>query len=327
MVATLSGISAFLLLLVVGKLGQRFPTLSVAGYAVRILGRWPGKAVALALSLNFALNASVDLSVAMKNLEGVFFIRTPPLVIGVILALMALSAVWFGLVTAARMAPALLTLLFLTFLLTFPALWRWIKPGYLIPVFDPSPIDWGSRPFLVSLGVIRAALFPVVFMPYIQEPKRALRTLGWAHWVGWALNMLAVLAPILVFSPEGARALAQPFPFVIGVLRLPSFPLERVEMIARLAFHINSIYAVSNIYFTSALLMGEVFGTRTIRPFLLVAVVISLLPQYLIPTSAYGDEFAYGSVIRGMVMAWTVFPLLWLVYWIRGLGKKQQASA
>ena len=259
----------------------------------------------------------------MKNLEGIYFTRTPPLVIGIILAVMALSAVWFGLVTASRLAPALVTLLGATCLLTFPLLWRWVKPGYLIPVFDPAPIAFGSKQFWVAVGAVRASLFPVVFLPYVREPAKAVRTLAWAHLVGMVVNLLAVVAPIVVFSPEGARALPQPFPFVIGVIRLPNFPLERVEMLARLVFHINTIYAVACIYFTAGLLMAEAFGTRTVRPFLLVAAVLSLLPQFFIPTTARGTEFAYDSVIRGLIVTWTLFPLLWLVYWLRGMGRRR----
>jgi spore germination protein KB len=327
MVAVVAGVAGWVNLLVVGKLAQRFPQQTVAGYAGAILGKWPGKLVALLLAVNFGLNSSVDLSVALKDLQGIFYTNTPPWVVALILACMALAATWFGLVTASRMAPLLLTILFLTFVFTLPLLWRWLKPGYLIPLFDPSPIDIYSKPFWVATGIIRASLFPVVFMPYIKEPQKAIRTLSWAHWVGWLGNFAAVVTPVMVFGPVGAAAISQPFPYVISVIRLSVFPFERVEMLGRLAFHINTVYAIAGIYFTGGLIMAEVFGTTRIRPFMLVMVLLSLAPIVLLQSTISATEFAYGSVIRGLVASWTVFPLLWIVYWLRGGVRAHSAGA
>lgn len=327
MVAVISGVSGFLMLLLVGKLAQRFPAKTFPTYAGEILGKWPGKALALVMAVNFGLNASVDLGVAVKNLEGIYFVNTPPWVIAGILAAMALATTWFGLVHASRLAPALLSLLVLTFLFTFPLLWRWMKPGYLIPLFDVRQVDFGSKAFWVAMGVIRAALFPVVFLPYVKEPKKAIRTLAWAHWVGWAGNFLAVITPVMVFGPEGARAVSQPFPFVIAVLRVENFPFERLEMLGRLAFHINTVYAIACIYFTGGLFFADVFGTKRIRPFMVVTAGLSMAPLLLIPSAVRATDFAYGSVLRGLAAGGTVFPLLWAVYLLRGLHRKPRGAA
>jgi len=317
MVAIVSGLSGFGMLLIVGKLSQRFPGLTLPEYAEKLLGKWPGKALGLVLAVNFGLNASVDVGVAMRNLQGIYFTVTPGWVISALLALTALSFVWFGLVNASRLAPAILGLLALTFLGTFPLLWRWMKPGYMIPLFDLSPIELTSPSFWVAVGVVRAALFPVAFLPYVVEPKKAVRILGWAHWVGMFGNFLAVITPVMIFGPVGAGAVVQPFPFVMAVLRIPSSPLDRLEMIGRLAFHINTIYAVASIYFTGGLFMAKVFGTPRVRPFMLVMAGLSLAPIILIPSTIHQTSFAYSSVIRGLVAGATVFPLLWLAYWLR----------
>lgn len=327
MVAVISGLSGFVLLLLVGKLAQRFPGLTFAGFSARILGRWPGKVLTFLLAVNFGLVVSVDVGAAVKNLEGIYFVTTPPWVIALVLVVMGLCASWFGLVHSSRLAPLMLALLAATFFLTIPLLWRWMKPGYLIPLFDPTPIDVSSKAFWVSVGAIRAALFPVVFLPYLAEPKKAIRTLAWAHWVGWVGNFLAVITPIMVFSPEGARATTQAFPFVIAVLRIPNFPFERVEMLGRLVFHINTVYAMGNVYFTGGLFFAEVFGTKRIRPFMLVTAGLSLLPLLLIPSAVRATDFAYMSVIRALVIGLTVFPLLWIVYWLRGMHRKQPTAA
>lgn len=317
MVAIISGISGFAILLIVGKLSQRFPGLTLPEYAELLLGKWPGKALALLLTLNFGLNSSVDVGVAMRNLQGTYFAVTPGWVISGLLALTALSFVWFGLVSASRLAPTILALLVVTFLVTFPLLWRWMKPGYMIPLFDLSPVDPTSPSFWVAVGVVRAALFPVAFLPYLAEPQKAVRILGWAHWVGMFGNFLAVITPVMVFGPLGASAIVQPFPFVMAVLRIPIFPLDRLELIGRLAFHINTIYAIASIYFTGGLFMAKVFGTPRVRPFMLVMAGLSLAPIIFIPSTIHQMAFAYSSVIRGLIVGAVTFPLLWVAYWLR----------
>jgi hypothetical protein len=327
MVAVVSGVSGFVMLILVGKLAQRFPRLTFPEYASIILGKWPGKVLSFLLAVNFGLNASVDLGVAVKNLEGIYFVTTPPWVIAVLLGLIGLSVTWFGLVHSARLAPLLLFMLLLTFLTTFPLMIHWMRPGYLIPLLDFSPIDLSSRPFWVAVGVIRAALFPVVFMPYIAEPKKALRILGWAHWVGWLGDFLAVVVPVMVFGPVGAATVSQPFPFVIAVLRLPNFPFERIEMLARLAFHINTIYAVANIYFVGGLFFAKVFNSKWVRPGMVVMAALSVAPLILLPSAVRATDFAYGSVLRGLVAGGVTFPLLWVVYWVRGLHRRPKSAA
>lgn len=320
----LSGVGGFLTTLLVGKLSQRFPRLTFAGYAGRIAGPRAGKVLALVLGIVFGLNAAVDLRVALKSVVGTYFVTTPTWVIALLMALTALSVTWFGIVHAARLGPLLSVILFLTFLFTFPLMGRWLQPGFLVPLLDPAPIDMSARSFWVALGAFRSGMFWAAFMPYVADPGRALRVSGWAYWAGWLAVFPAVVTPVLVFSPEGAVRLSQPFPFVVAVIRLPGFPLERLEILARLIVNLNVLYAVGFMYFVGATLLSEVFGSRQTRPFMLAVVGISLLPVVLLAAELPGEVFAGWTVIATMALAWAVFPLFWLIYWLRGLHRPQR---
>lgn len=325
MVAIWSGVVGFLMVLLIGKLSQRFPGMTVVGYAGLIAGRWTGKATGLLFAIIIGLLTAGDLRLAMKSLIGAFFVTTPTWVLTLLLALAALSLAWHGIVHIARLGPLALIILIFTFLVTFPLLWRWMQPGYLIPVLDLSPLRVADRSFWASVTCFRSGLLLVVLLPYVAEPRRAARIYGWAFWVGWLSVLPAILAPILVFSAEGARALAQPFPYVMTIIRLPNFFFERMEILARIIVTLNELYTTGTAYFVGGLLIAETLGTRTVRPFMVAVLGISLLPATLISAVMPWETFAGWTGILTVFLTLAVFAVFWTLYWLRGLHRRRRA--
>lgn len=320
-VVTLAGIIGFLTVLLVGKLGQRFPKLTFVGIASKITSNWLGKLLGLIMSLLLTLNVAMDLRVALKSVLGVYFFSTPLWAIATLLALTSLSAAWFGVVNMSRLGPVFLALLSLTFLFTFPLLWRWMQLGYLIPLLDFTQIDFGY-PLWPALSSFRSGLLLMAIMPYTAEPRRAVRTYGWAFWIGWLAVLPAVIAPILIFGPEGAKAGSVPFLFIVSIIRLPNLPLERVEMFARLAYNMNVLYTVGAIYFTGGLLLSDVFGTRWIRPFMLAMAAVSVILLVLVRSDKTVEDLSAWVLTVTMCFTWATSLLLWLIARIRGVGQR-----
>lgn len=325
MVAVMAGWVGFFSILLIGKLAQRYPRLTVVGMVGHLAGRWTGKAVGLCLGVLFGLNAGVDLRMALKAVEGTYFINTPTVVISLLMAGVAMSITWFGIVHASRLGPLFLGTLVLAFVLTFPLLWKWMQPGYLVPLLDLSDLEVRSRGFWSAMAAFRGGLMLVALFPYIAKPQKALRVYGWAHWFGWLGVFFAVLTPVMVFSPAGARSLVQPFPYILAVIRLPNFPLERVEMLARLVYNLSVLYAVASMYFVGAVLLAESFGTRSIRPFLLVVEGVSLLLVVTIPAQISAEAVDGWILLTSLVLTWTLFPLLWVIHLLR--RRRQQAAS
>lgn len=321
MVAVLAGIVGFLTALLIGKVGQRFPNVTFTGYASKILSPWMGKPLAVFFSLLLTLNAAVDVRLALKSVLGVYFYTTPIWVIALMLVITALSASWFGVVSLSRLGPLFTLWLGLTFLFTFPLLFRWMRPGYLMPIFDTTQVDLVSQSFWTSLSSFRVGLLLLGLMPYLTDPKSAVRTYGKAFWVGWLTVLPAVIAPLLVFGPHGAREVNQPFPYVVSIIRIPNFPLERVEMFARLAYNLNILYAVGTAFFVGGLLLSEVFNTQRVRPFMAVMATISMLLVTFILSDKTAQSLTSWVLIFTMCVVWLLFPVLWLIARIRGLGQ------
>lgn len=317
-----AGIAGFLILWAFGKLGQRFPTLSLGEFAERILGKWPGKILGFAFAVMLGLGGSVELRMSLDAVMGLYFVRTPSWIVALLLVFTALSLTWFGIVSACRLGPILAGLLLLTFLFTFPLLYRWIDVGYLLPVFDMSDFTPASRVFWASLGAFRVAGFPAAFMPSIAEPGRALRTFSLGYWSGWLGVMLAVVTPILLFGPEGAQAMGQPFLFAVGVIRLPNWPFERVELLARMLYNLTILYAIAIRYIAGGSLMARVFGTKSVRPFMLVMAAVSLAPLLLIRGEVPGELLVGWTLVVTLFLEVAALALLWLAYWLRGMHRR-----
>nr|PZN37103.1 MAG: hypothetical protein DIU70_13270 [Bacillota bacterium] len=316
-VSVLSGAAGLLIIHLVGRLGLRFPDETLVGYASRILGRPAGKLLGLILVLVFALNSGAEIRMAIKSAVGVFFITTLTLVIAVLMTLTALMVGWHGVVTASRLGPLLVGSTFVVFFLTFPLLWRWMQPGYLIPLWEFSEIQFRSRPFWVAVFGLRVGALLAAMTPYIDDRRRALRAASAGYLLGWLGNFLAVISPIMVFGPEGARGLSQPFPYVIAIIRLPNFPFERVEMLARLVFNVGVFYAVGIALNLGGRVAAEVFGTTRSRPFMLAVAAISLIPSGWIAQEQPGEAAVAWIIIGTAIYLFTVYPLLWLVYAFR----------
>jgi len=317
MVALLGGIVGTLTTVLIGALGQHFPRLTAVGYAERLAGRWAGKVLGVILALLLTLNAAVDLRVALRSVIGTYFAVTPSWAIALLMAATALSVCWSGPVHMARLAPLLLAGMALTFLSTFPFLWHEMRWGYLSPLLDLSPLHPERRAFWEALGAYRHEILLAALLPYLAAPQRAVRSAVIALACSWGALLLTVLTPIVLLGPAGAAALTQPFPFVVAAIRIRDFPLERVEMLARLAYNLSELYVIAFKLFCGGLLLSEVFGTQRLRPFLLALTGVALLPVTLITSQTLGEAVAGWTLIASLLLTSSIYPLLWLLYWLR----------
>lgn len=320
LVLIMIGASQFISILTVGKLCQKFPGMTVTQFAGRIAGRWTGKIIGLSIAVLLALSASSDLFYGVKSIVGPFFFNTPSFAIVLTMALTGLSFTWFGLVNASRMSPFLMTLIVMTTIVVFLFMLKDTHWGYLTPLFNISSIHI-QMSFWASFCTFRTSVYLSAIMPYIEKPQSALQYYCWGFWIGWTTILIATLSPLLLFGPEGAKELSQPFPYVISTIRIPIIPFEHVEIIARLVYNINVLLAIGLSYFVGGRLLADVFNTKQIRPFMIVLTVISIIPRLFAESNWLGQAFSSYSLILALIMIWIIFPSLWIIYWLRGISK------
>lgn len=138
---------------------------------------------------------------------------------------------------------------------------------------------------------------------------------------------MASIAPILIFSPHAAPAMAQPFLFAVGTIRLPNWPLERVELLARMVFNLGDIYSIALLCAASRNLLTDLFGVKHRRGLLLVPASIALLTVLLVPGELRGEQLSGWTLIGLLLFEIILLALLWLLFWVRGAGSKPGRAA
>ncbi|BDG59828.1 hypothetical protein caldi_09180 [Caldinitratiruptor microaerophilus] len=309
MVAVLAGVTAWLAGLVVAGLSRRFAPVSVFRYAGVLVGPWLGKALGGAIVLTALVNAPVDLRVAVQALFGVFYQQTPPWVVVIISAVGALALVWWGPVRLARLQPLLLGIVGAVTMLQVPFLWQRSEWRLLLPVrFEDVAV--GSRAFLAALGTFRLPLMLAWVVALLEEPHRALELYTKGFWLGWLLVFPMVAFPVAIFGPEGARELNNPFPYVLSIIRLPNFPVEKVDYLARLTYSLTALVVVALFYHMVAAGVGELTRTRRDRPVLALAAAASvLLTVWMLPDEP-GERLSRAVLVATLALE-TGFVVLW----------------
>ncbi len=211
MVALISGLVAWATVLIASDLARRFPGEALADYAPRLLGRWPGRVFLGLYTLALAMSMGTDLAIGVDGVLGLFLQYTPTWVILVLNLTVILLTLMGGMVRAGYVAPG-----FLLFLLVADV-------TLLVGLGDKMEI--GYLPFWAALASCRSAQVVPAAVTALHSPRRAplLATVG--HWLGYFIMLPMVLAPVLLFGPEGAQSTENPVLSLLWTIRIPNLPI------------------------------------------------------------------------------------------------------
>lgn len=314
-VAVLAGVVAWLVGLLVADLSRRFVPASVFAYAGMLVGPWSGRLLAALIVLAAVASAPVDLRGAVRALLGVFYQQTPPWIVVTISAAGALSLAWWGPQRLARLQPLLLAVLLTVTVLQVPFLLQRSEWRLLLPV-RLQDVDIGNRALLEALGVFRFPLMLAWLVALLEEPHRAPALFTKGFWLGWLVVLSMVAFAVAIFGPEGARELNNPFPYMLSIIRLPNFPIDKVDYLARLIYSLSALVVVALFYQVVAAGVGELTRMRRDRPVVALAAAVSvLLTSWLLPDEP-GEGFS-GAVLIATLALEAGFVALWAVGRIR----------
>ncbi len=225
MVALISGLAAWVTVLIASDLARRFPGEALADYAPRLLGRWPGRVFLGLYTLALAMSMGTDLAIGVDGVLGLFLQYTPTWVILVLNLTVILLTLMGGMVRAGYVAPGFLLFLLVADVTLLVGLGDKMEIGYLRPLWSPQQVQWGSLPFWAALASCRSAQVVPAAVTALHSPRRAplLATVG--HWLGYFIMLPMVLAPVLLFGPEGAQSTENPVLSLLWAIRIPNLPI------------------------------------------------------------------------------------------------------
>ncbi|MGI6615240.1 MAG: GerAB/ArcD/ProY family transporter [Dethiobacteria bacterium] len=313
---------AALLLIYFGSLSIRFPELTLVQYSEKLLGRWPGKALALVILWSFLHMAATEARIYADMLVTGFLTETPLLFLITVMVIASATAAYAGIEVIGRAADLLFPLYILMIIgsLLMPLPMLKVMLYNLEPVFARGcgPVLRGAA---TPVAVISQFMVLTMLIPSLNEPRKGLRS-ALAALAGASAVLIPIsLVAIIILGPlPGARSI---FPFfgMVRVIALSEF-IERVEALAIFAWGFGLFIEVAIYLFCGARGLSQVLGLEDYRPLVLPMAAIWVILGVHVAKNVFQLLTFFKPLVLGpYALSLIIFPfaLLWSAYLIRKL--------
>ncbi|MGB3932689.1 MAG: GerAB/ArcD/ProY family transporter [bacterium] len=320
----LGGILATLLLLLLTRLGLRFPQQTLMEYSDLILGRFLGKILSISFIIYWLLLAAIVVRIFGEMVITAVLTRTPlEVIIGIMLLLGAQLAAQ-ELRVFARVHEILLILTFPLLLLLFLISARNVNLLHLLPVlaFGLLPVLRGA--LATSLSYLGIEIITML-VPYYTEQGQALKY----HLYGAAVALVVYVTIVVIslgsFGADALQYLQWPTLEQIRIATIPGV-LERLESVFIGVWVVVVFTTVGSLLLMVNLSLSHLLGWQKrnrLWHYLLILPMFFLAryPQNIIAVEIYGDIIAKA----GLILIAAGSGLLYLVALLRrlkGAGKE-----
>lgn len=272
LLATLAGV---LIAWAVVSLSLRFPGKTLFQFPEIILGRWPGKAVAL-LYIWWYLHLNAEILQEYGSfLVAAFMPETPLIVFMLLIMAIAAYAVRNGLEVFTRINEIILPLILGAVAVLVLLATKEMDLKRLMPVF----IENGA------VRVIKGAVMPTAWMgeivtmavliPYLDKEKEAFRIAATATLITGFFMLISQVTDIAIFGPEVSARLLFPGLNGIRMIHLANF-LERLEPILMAIWVAGALVKISVFYWAAVLGSAQCLELKDYKPLVLPVGVILL---------------------------------------------------
>lgn len=306
-------------------LGLRFPNKTLFQFPEVILGRWPGKVVAL-LYIWWYIHMNAEVIRQLGSfLVAAFMPETPIIVFEIVIMVIAAYAVRNGLEVFTRVNEIILPFILVSVGVLIMLVTPEMNLKRLLPVFA----DNGAVPIIKGAVMPAAWMGEIVTMavliPCLNKVEEAYKVAVTATLITGFSFLATFVADIAVFGPELSAGWLFPGLSRARMINLANF-LERMDPFVMAVWVAGVLVKISVFYWAAALGAAQWLELKDYRPLVLPLGVILLALSIMVHDSTLG-LFTFLGTFWGPY-ALTLFqvgiPLLLLVVaGIRGKGEKQ----
>ncbi|MBD2868353.1 GerAB/ArcD/ProY family transporter [Paenibacillus arenilitoris] len=312
----------YLVMAVYLALAERFPNLSIAQYAERVIGTWAGKALTFTYILFFLLLSALVLRNISDFLGLSVLPQTPDWFIDVTFMIVVIYGVYLGIETIARTGEILFAWgLFVVLIILLSLLNQ-----FELSQFEPLLYEGFERPIK---GVYPVFGFPVcefvfitVILPLVDKEERP-KLKRYINWTVVLITVTGCLLTVFLIGVLGVSETARS-PFAVYDMA-KNINIEeilvRVEILVAIVWIGTVFMKLVLCVYVLAVLTGQMLNLSTYRP-LVFPYSVLVIPLSLIAyrNSAHTNLFAMGvwttySAFQGLLLP----SLLLAVAAIRGL--------
>lgn len=262
------------------RLSARFPGKTLFQFPEAILGRWPGKAVALLYVWWYIHMNSEVLRQFGSFLVSAFMPETPALAFEMLIVAVAAYAVRSGLEVFARVNQITLPLILGMFITMNILAYSEMDFKKLLPVFEH-----GAVPVLKGAVMPAAWMGEIVTMaalaPFLNKTKGARKIAAASTLITGLFMLITFVGTIVIFGPSLASKWLFPAMNEFRIISLASF-LERLEAATMFIWVAGGMVKISVFYWVAVLGSAQCLELRDYRPLVLpVGAIILALSRVL----------------------------------------------
>jgi spore germination protein len=218
---------ALLFILLLVRLGRKFPGQSPIQYSRAIVGKPLAGVLGVALIAFHILLAAMCLRYYADLVNTVYLARTPTEITMLLLVGTAIYVVWHGVEPTARFIGFIYPLVLAQVMITVAS--TIFKANQTEAMIPPPPLDLpaiGSGAWRIAYAFIGVELSSMI-LPFVAQPKHPYRHAIMPVFINGALLFMVVLTALGVWGLDPVARLEYPGVAVLRVLRLPGLLVER----------------------------------------------------------------------------------------------------
>ena len=300
------GISTLFVLLY-NALGSSFPTLTLAEYNEKILGKWLGKFISLLYFTYFFLISALVLR-NMGDFIVTHILRDTPIgIIEIIFLLVVIMGVHLGLETFSRTSELVFPWVVLLFFMLVVFLIPQIKFLNFQPILEKGikPVINGSLPY-IGTPTLELVAFLMLF-PYVNRTKNSKRAFLVGNVIGGTALIIVTMLSVFVLGVTLTSSEIYPTYILATKINVGNF-LERIEAVVAVLWIFTIFIKLTVCFYASSLCLAQTLNLKEYRfllvPLGMVMVALSLVAypnsvyfQTMIGSIWFPYAFIYGGII------------------------------
>ncbi|UOF88821.1 spore germination protein [Fodinisporobacter ferrooxydans] len=313
-----------LLVWLYNTLGKRFPNLTLAEYCQEILGKWPGRAVALLFLSYYFVLASLLLREIGDFLTTQIMPETPIQAVHVIFLIIVIMGARLGLEPLVRAGEIFLPWVIFLFLVMVVFISPQIKFDNMQPLLGEGfkPVLRAAFPAL-GLPYMELCVFLMIF-PYINRPEKIGKAFGIGTIIAGVMLIIVVLLSILVIGADLTALQIYPSYVIVKKISIGHF-LERIEAVMAGIWFLTIYFKLTLCFYAVALGLAQILKLKDYRcltfPLGMIAMAFSIVGS---PNIIYFNTFVAKIWTPYSLTFGLVLPLVLLAVntWNRKRAKK-----
>ncbi|TDX51758.1 GerAB/ArcD/ProY family transporter [Orenia marismortui] len=299
-------------LLIIIKLGLRFPDKTIFEYLQIILGNIIGRVIGLCIIIYWLFSSAFVVRIFSELIVTAILPKTPLEVIMIIMLLLVTYLSYKDIQVLGRINELYVFIVFIPVLILVTLSFKRGNVVHLFPLFQGHSIVNILKSTVKSYSSFLGFEIAAILVPFITTKKLAIEY-GIKGWILPSfLSLIIVIASISVFGAFELKNLIWPTFELVKTTKFFALIFERLEVAFIITWVIAIFTTVSNLLFGSVLGISQILNLQTHRTF-----VLPLLPMLyliaLIPRNAY-DVFNLMDIISiiGLIIT-TILPSLLLI--------------